>query len=197
MGRIARRGGVTRHDRGIRDRKSGYERPGTDLEAIDHHAHWTRGDIGRTHRLVDSACPRTRAPATRANGAPMTRARRCVGAAVLVLGLTACGQGQPGPSIEVGASDRLSAEIADVRAAAARSDRPAAERALAALRSTVAELRRNRQITSERAIAVLAAATDVQTQLHTLPSTTSSTTSSTSTTQPRHENKGKGKDEGD
>jgi hypothetical protein len=71
-----------------------------------------------------------------------------------------------------------------VRAAASSGDRAAADAALAALRTSVADLRQRGSVTEDKANAILTAATVVEARLDLMPTTT--------TTLP-----GKGKGHGD
>lgn len=88
----------------------------------------------------------------------------------LIAALGACGSGTK--AITASATDRLSAEVAQLRSAAATGDRTAAEARLAAIRQTVAELRDGDDIGESEAAGVLAAAADVEMNLGLIPTTT-------------------------
>jgi hypothetical protein len=110
--------------------------------------------------------------------------------------LAACGGDSP-PVSERGASD-LEANVTAVKAAVGAHDADDAARALASLRATVARLRHRGDVSTERAAAILAAATDVEHQLVTI--TTTTTTTTTTVPPPPQRGKGEdhpGKDEGD
>ena len=93
-------------------------------------------------------------------------------ATLLGAGGASCGSSSPG--ITADASRRLELQVAAVRNAAAARDRAGAERALAALRRSVEDLRH--EISTERRSKVLDAAATVEARLQSIPTTTTTTT---------------------
>lgn len=112
-----------------------------------------------------------------------------VTAAGMAILLSGCGGGSAaGPSISAGAARVLQADASAVRAAVSGGDRSQAVQALAALRSAVAQLRHQGQLSADRAVGILGAAADVEARLGLMPTTTTST--STTTTLPKPGKKG-------
>ena len=74
------------------------------------------------------------------------------------------------------AAGQLAAADRAVHLAVAGGDRAAAEEAIASLRRTVATLRDRRQLSTDRADAILAAAETIHTDLVLMPTTTTTTT---------------------
>lgn len=119
--------------------------------------------------------------------------KRATAAAVLMLGLVACG-GTGSRAVSPSASVTLRADVQQIRAAAAAGDPTAATTKLAELRTRVATLRSQGQLTDPGVQRILAAANDVEQQLHLITTTTTSTTTSAPPdTTPDH---GKGKGDG-
>jgi hypothetical protein len=116
--------------------------------------------------------------------------RRLAAAAVAVCCcLAACGGGSP--SVSDRAASELGARVTAVRAAAGAHDAEQAARALDALRTSVAQLRRAGEVSPGRAAEILAAATAVQDQLVSITTTTTTTTVPPTTT-PRAKGDDKG-----
>jgi hypothetical protein len=118
---------------------------------------------------------------------------RLAAAAVAVGCLAACGGGSP--SVSDRAASELGARVTAVRAAAGAHDAEQATRALAALRTSVAQLRRAGDVSPGRAAEILAAATAVQDQLVSI--TTTTTTTTTTVPAPPTAPRGKREDKGD
>ena len=92
----------------------------------------------------------------------------------------ACGPSRSAPStISAGASASLTQQVSAVRAAAARRDRAGAKNDLDQLRTTVATLEHQGQVSPARSTMILSAAVDVETQLASLSA--SASTSGTAT----------------
>jgi hypothetical protein len=85
--------------------------------------------------------------------------------ALLLLLLILVGCGQEGAGIGQRASAALDPQVQQVRAAATRGDRAGAERELAELRQTVADLRAQEELSESAAARVLTAAAEVEARL--------------------------------
>lgn len=117
--------------------------------------------------------------------------KRATAVAVLMVGLVACG-GTGSRAVSPSASVTLRADVQQIRVAAAAGDPTAATTKLAELRTRVATLRSEGQLSHAGAQRILAAANGVEQHL-TLIATTTTTTAPPDTT-PDH---GKGKGGGD
>jgi hypothetical protein len=105
----------------------------------------------------------------------MTLVRRAVAPiAVLLLGFACAGNSDD--AISTSARQRLSPLVDQIRRDAESVDRVDAEHTLATLRFAVADLQRTGDIGPTRAASVLAAATDVDHALSSIPTTTTTTT---------------------
>jgi hypothetical protein len=122
---------------------------------------------------------------------------RVAAVALAVACLAACGGGSP--SMSDGAASELHARVTAVRAAAGAHDAERAARALDALRTSVARLRRAGDVSPGRAAEILSAATAVQDQLVSITTTTTTTTTVPPPTAPRGkgDDKPKGPDPGE
>jgi hypothetical protein len=98
-------------------------------------------------------------------------------APLLLLLLVACGQETVG--IGQRGSAALSPQVRQVRAYASSGDDAGAQRTLAEIRQTVADLRQRGELTDAGASRVLAATAEVEAQLGTGPTSTSQGSSST------------------
>jgi phage-related minor tail protein len=106
----------------------------------------------------------------------------------------ACGTSST-PAMSSQAERQLQAQVEAVRSAAENRDRTHADLALSELRTSVATLLRDGEVTATKANAILAAAADVETQLAAIPTTTTTpvTTPAPPPSQEDHEGKGHGK----
>ena len=121
--------------------------------------------------------------------------KRAVAASVMVFGLFACG-GSGTHAVSAGASAALRADDQQIRSAAATGDVATATAKLAKLRTRVATFRTQGQITDDGVQRVLAAANEVEQQLHLVsPTTTTETTVPPDPT--KDHGKGNGGDNGD
>ena len=103
---------------------------------------------------------------------------------VLVLAVAGCGGGSEALSAD--GADELSVTVADLRAAAAVRDEGRARADLATIRSTVARLEQQGDISDERAAEVLASADEVERSLVLI-------TTTTTTAPPDDDDHGKGR----
>lgn len=111
---------------------------------------------------------------------------------VVVVALTLAGCGHGTPAISNDASKALQAKVAQIRISASARDATAATAELAELRTQVAELRRNGELSEAAAQKILDAAVVVDQNLSLITTTTTTTT----TTSPPSRGKGKGKGDG-
>ena len=99
-----------------------------------------------------------------------------IAALVVAMGGAACGERR---DIAASASSTLQADLQQIRTAATAQNRPAALAALGRLRQRVDELRRQGEVSDERAGRILAAASAVEARLALVTTTTTTTTTVT------------------
>ena len=95
-----------------------------------------------------------------------------VGTIVVAVVLTLAGCGHDAPAISTVASKTLQAKVAQIRASASAHDAPAVKTELAALRTQVAQLRRDKRLSATAAQKILDAATAVDQNLFLITTTT-------------------------
>ena len=115
-------------------------------------------------------------------------------AAVAFIGLVGgggCGTSSS-PPMSASAAHALANQVADLHGAVSSGDLATAENTLRSLQSTVIGLERKGQLSASRAVAILAAVADVQSQLALMPTTTTTTTTAVPAPSPPGPKHGKG-----